>query len=233
MHLFYFDIQKNQDLRLKNEEHHHCSQVLRHQIGDIIHLTDGTGSLIEASITQIDKRSTSFKIIATTKKPGKPFYAHVAICPTKQMERMEWFVEKVTELGVDEISFLVSTNSERRIVKTDRLEKKMISAMKQSKSTWKVRINPIQNFRDFLDSTTDYPNKYIAFAEESSHYFGSLISPKERILIVIGPEGDFTPDEIKLAHEKGFSSVSLGRNILRTETAGIAAVQMINIANCY
>ena len=170
MHLFYFDLQKYDDLRLENEEHRHCIQVLRHKTGDVIHITDGKGQLCEVKITHTERNFTSFKIINTKKVSKKSFMTHIGIALTKQMERIEWFVEKVSEMGTDEISFITTENPERSILKTNRLEKKTISALKQSKGAWKTELNPLIPFSDFMESTIA-DQKFIAATKAENDFF--------------------------------------------------------------
>ncbi len=232
MHLFYHDLQKNTELRLENEEHHHCIHVLRHKVGDKVHATDGKGKIATIRINDIEKEFTGFEIIEIEEVSTKPFRTHIAIGPTKKLDRMEWFVEKACEMGVDEITFIKTQNSERPRIRLDRLEKKALSALKQSKSGWKTVINPITDFQTFIASCKENC-KFIAAVGPDSHYLSRLIKPCSSIAVLIGPEGDFTDEELQKATDNDFKVVGLGRHILRTETAGLVSIQMINTINEY
>ncbi|MFY0690190.1 MAG: 16S rRNA (uracil(1498)-N(3))-methyltransferase [Cyclobacteriaceae bacterium] len=230
MHLFY---QANilEDTHLTDDEHHHCIKVLRHSVNDEIHVTNGKGTICKAIITSIEKRKTKLSIADTVHHPQKDFRLNVLIAPTKQMERMEWFVEKTCEMGVDEITFLKTKNIERPHLKLDRLEKKAVSALKQSKGAWKTKINPLTPFSDIVETKGDI--KLIAAVNENSTYLMDSIKPNRSVSILIGPEGDFTMDEIKLATKAGFQPISLGHKVLRTETAGVFVAAAANLINGY
>ncbi len=217
---------------LENEEFLHCTKVLRRQSGDIIHITDGKGIMAEVKISGIQKRSLDYDIIEETHVSQKGFQIHIAIAPTKQIERMEWFVEKSGELGVDEISFIQTRNSERTKLKLDRLEKKAISALKQSKGAWKTKLNPMMKFHDLL-SADIAKDRFIAALDGKNHYLSDHLSTQSKVIILIGPEGDFSQDEILLADKEGFKTVTLGKKVLRTETAGLVAAQMVNTIHKY
>ena len=198
MHLFYHDLQNDSALRLENEEHRHCSQVLRHVVGDLVHVTDGMGKLAEVEITDVQRRFTAFKVVDVKEVPTKSFAVHIAISPTKQMDRMEWFVEIACEMGADDITFLQTKHSERPMIKLDRLEKKTISALKQSKSAWKTCLHPMVGFKGFLERD-DSAHKYIAAVDANSKYLAQTIEPGTTYTVLIGPEGDFTQQEVNLA----------------------------------
>ncbi|NQW27470.1 MAG: 16S rRNA (uracil(1498)-N(3))-methyltransferase [Flammeovirgaceae bacterium] len=232
MHLFYHPTLDQETNYLSEEESKHCIQVLRGKPGDLIHLTDGKGLMAIATIVKADTRRCSFEIIESTIAPKKSFYSHIAIAPTKQAERMEWFVEKACELGVDEISFIKTKNSERPLLKLDRLEKKTISALKQSKGGYKTRLNPMVDLKEFLlKSKADH--KHIAVVDSTQAYINECLEARSNQLILIGPEGDFTSQELKKALTHGFNGVSLGAKVLRTETAGVMAAVVINLVNNY
>jgi 16S rRNA (uracil1498-N3)-methyltransferase len=218
---------------LDEEESKHLVKVLRKKQGDQIRLTNGKGHVFECVILEANPKKTSLKVLSTSEVPEDPFQIHLAIAPTKSPDRMEWMVEKITELGFHHLTLLETMNSERSFLKTDRLQKKVISACKQS---LKFRIPELHQTRKLLDliksNEFDQFQKFIAYVDElhENHLF-DLARPGEKYLILIGPEGDFDPKEIKSAIEHGFRPVSLGKSRLRTETAGLAAVQMLQVLN--
>lgn len=218
---------------LDEEESKHLVKVLRKKQGDQIRLTNGKGQVFECVILEANPKKTSLKVISTSEVPEDLFQIHLAIAPTKSPDRMEWMVEKITELGFHELTLLETMNSERSFLKTDRLQKKVISACKQS---LKFRIPVLYQTRKLSELLESQEfkgfQKFIAYVDENhqNHLF-DLAKPNGRYLILIGPEGDFDPKEIKSALKQGFQPVSLGTSRLRTETAGLAAVQMLQILN--
>ncbi|MFY0607007.1 MAG: 16S rRNA (uracil(1498)-N(3))-methyltransferase [Cyclobacteriaceae bacterium] len=217
---------------LDGEEYQHCVKVLRKKPGDEIGIFDGKGGQFHAIIIGINKKQCELKIISETKLSPKPFSTHIAIAPTKNMDRLEWFVEKACELGVDQISLILTNNCERRKVRIDRLQKKAISALKQSKSgflTEIVDLKPVKQFLEDLNGT----ERFMAFVEDGLPYLSSQINKNSNCTIMIGPEGDFTQEEVQLALANKFQKISLGENVLRTETAGLMAAHVVNVANQY
>ena len=231
MHLFYQPLLKNGQFQLETEEARHCNQVLRHQKGDRIWVTDGKGTLAEVKIIELTKRTVNFTILRGEFRPKKSFHHHLAIAPTKNLDRMEWMVEKAAEMQVDEITFLLCQNSERRKLRMDRLEKKVISAMKQSKSAYKTTLHDIIAFEKFIEKPTGESEKYIAVVDPENKHIGDELSSNRNICTLIGPEGDFSPSEIDLARKNGYRSVSLGTPTLRTETAGLLVLSQVNFIN--
>ena len=229
MHLFYqYELPAVKHLDL--EESKHCVKVLRQQEGDLINIIDGKGSFYEARITKANHKKCEFEIIKTFQEDSSPFHRHLAIAPTKNVDRIEWLVEKATEIGVDEISFFQSFHSERKIIKIDRLEKKVISAMKQSLKAKKPILNEVVDFCRIVEDT-DAKNRMIAYVDfENETLMKNELHSKEDTLILVGPEGDFTSEEVEMAISKGFKKVSLGKSRLTTETAALAAVHLMNLA---
>lgn len=228
MHLFYKpDLKEN--ATLEGDEFHHCAKVLRHKEGDVIFITNGRGAMSKVTIDRMSKSALDFSTIEQQDQPAKPFGVHLFICPTKNFDRMEWMVEKAGEIQVDEITFITSKNSERPKANLGRLEKKAVSALKQSKSAWKIQINPIQPFEKVIEKLTGY--SFLAYVEEKQLPLKDAISINTTINLFIGPEGDFTPEEVEFAKSKGFQSVSLGKAVLRTETAGLLACHTVNLVN--
>ena len=217
---------------LPEEEAKHCIQVLRHKIGDEILILDGVGGLHKSKITDISKRICEYKILKSEITPPKSFKIHLAIAPTKNTDRMEWLVEKLTEIGVDEVSFIQTENTERKKIRMDRLEKKALSALKQSKNLFLPKLNDLVTMNSFLYENYSQ-KKLIAHVNSEHNHIRDVISSGEDLLILIGPEGGFARMEIDLALKNGFQQISLGPNTLRTETAGIAACCAVNLVNRY
>ena len=233
MRFFYVpNVQENGEL--PEEEAMHALRVLRLKSGDEIMLTDGIGNFYKAEITVAATRKCVFKLLETI--PQTPIWRghlHLVVSPTKMMERMEWLVEKATEIGFDRISFINCDNSERRVIKVKRLEKIAVSAMKQSRKAWKPIIDEIVSFDELVAESTE-GLRYIAHCYEEIKkvdLFNQLsISDKdEDVTVFIGPEGDFSLSEVRKAIDAGFVSVSLGESRLRTETAALYSVMMANL----
>lgn len=233
MNIFYTPDISGKEYTLNEIESKHCIRVLRMRQGDKLTLVDGRGGWYKAEITDPNPKRCSVTIKAETQGFHKrDFYLHMAIAPTKNNDRFEWFLEKATEIGVDEITPLICEHSERKKIKPERLEKVVVSAMKQSLKAYLPVLNNLTNFEALLNSGFE-GSKFIAHCEEDlprEHLF-SLIEPKQKVLILIGPEGDFSPSEIELARQKGFRQITLGESRLRTETAGVVATQIANLVN--
>jgi 16S rRNA (uracil1498-N3)-methyltransferase len=215
---------------LPEEESRHCVKVLRKREGETITITDGKGFFYTCLLTQADDRKCEFSISAKREVPPKRYHLHIAIAPTKSPDRMEWFVEKVTELGVDEITLITTDHGERTFLKTERLQKMAISAMKQSQQARLPIINNLTPFATAINHTAT--QKFIAYVEYTNplHLFARA-KPHEQYLVLIGPEGDFSKEELALAMAAGFEKVSLGDTRLRTETAGLAAAHALSLKN--
>jgi 16S rRNA (uracil1498-N3)-methyltransferase len=200
------------------------------QAGDEINIIDGKGTFYKATITEAHPKKCQFVIIETSAERTPSFHRHLAIAPTKNMDKMEWLVEKATEMGIDEISFFQSLHSERKVIKIERLEKKVVSAMKQSLKARKPILNEILPLGKILNNIKA-ENKLIAYVDfENKIHMKNELSDEQDTLILIGPEGDFTLEEVDLAIKNGFKKVSLGNSRLRTETAALAAVHLMNLA---
>lgn len=232
MHLFYTPDLSETIYTLDETESKHCIRVLRLNTHDIVHLIDGRGGFYKAKITDPNPKKCTLEIIKSTKEYGKRnHYLHIAIAPTKNIDRFEWFLEKATEIGIDEITPILCEHSERKVIKNDRFEKIVISAIKQSVKAYKPRINGITEIRQFLSQ--DFKgDKFIAHCEDNQkNLLKTVYKQGNNALILIGPEGDFSPDEIKLSRENKFIEISLGESRLRTETAGLVACHTINLMN--
>lgn len=230
MNLFYQPLIEQGILYLDEDESRHCIKVLRKQTGDPIDLTDGKGYFYRAQITHADPRQCTFSIREKTKPAPKTFGIQIAIAPTKNTDRMEWFVEKAVEIGVDKISLIECRNSERSFLKTGRLTKVAISAMKQSlKALLPVIEEPIA-VEHLIKSTT--AERFIAHVDPANPlHLKDAAKPGRQYVVLIGPEGDFTAEELAVAADHGFTKVSLGGSRLRTETAGLAACHILNLIN--
>jgi 16S rRNA (uracil1498-N3)-methyltransferase len=233
MQLFFKEDISNPQFDLDSEESKHLIKVLRKSVGDEVHFTDGKGNLYPCTIIKADPKKASLKWVEKILYPEDDYYIHLAIGPTKNLDRMEWMLEKITEIGCHEISFLQSSNSERSFLKLDRLEKKIIAACKQSLKMRFPKLNPIQDLKTFVQNTDAHEvQKFIAYVDkENDQHLFSQAQPKSSYLILIGPEGDFSKDEIKVALNNGFKPCSLGKSRLRTETAGMAAVHILQLIN--
>ena len=227
MQLFYLENPKD-EIILSAEESKHATKVLRKKEGDILNFTDGKGNFYKAEITFADTRKCRLKIVSSEQKEKQHnYHLHIAIAPTKNMDRFEWFLEKATEIGIDEITPIICSRSERKIIKTERCNKILLSAMKQSLKFHLPKLNEAISLIDFLKNNMDGA-KYIAHCEKSNKLELKNEKLEEKTLILIGPEGDFSATEIEMTLKNNFKAVSLGTSRLRTETAGIVAVHTIN-----
>ncbi|MCF8381862.1 MAG: 16S rRNA (uracil(1498)-N(3))-methyltransferase [Bacteroidales bacterium] len=230
MQLFYANQMIDGSAYLDETESGHCIRVLRKKKGDEIRFTDGKGKYYSGIITQDNPRQCILKVPGKGEELVKHNYnLHIAIAPTKNIDRFEWFVEKAVEIGVDSITPLLCRYSERKKLRSDRLEKIIISAMKQSIKAHLPVLHPLTAFKDFAGAEYSDSEKLIAHLEETKRT--ELIRMKPRnsnYIVLIGPEGDFHTDEINLAFKNDFQAVSLGHSRLRTETAGVAVCQIIS-----
>ena len=224
-------------IELPEEEAQHAVRVLRMGSGDEMMLMDGKGTFYRAIITEATKKRCLYRIEEALPQPRQwQPHLHLAVAPTKNMDRMEWLAEKATEIGFDELTFLKCRWSERTTIKTERIEKILVSAMKQSHKAWKPVLNEITDFNAFLKNVQKKnAKKYICHCHddefgENPHLKDGIERGKDTI-ILIGPEGDFSVEEVKAALSQGFQSVSLGKSRLRTETAALVAVHLMNLVN--
>jgi 16S rRNA (uracil1498-N3)-methyltransferase len=234
MHLFYCSEAGSERATLDRSESQHCIKVLRLKKNDLINLIDGRGSFYEAVIVSDNPHKCEVKVTRQLRDfNNRNFYLHVAIAPTRNADRFEWFIEKATETGIDEITPVICSRSERKTVKMERLVKIVISAMKQALIARMPKINRIQDFNEFVRGTDmSGCNKYIFHcAAGSRQKIRDIYVPGSGVLALIGPEGDFTGEEIDTALKNNFQAASLGNNRLRTETAGVAVCQVFNFLN--
>ena len=229
---------------LPEEEAQHAVRVLRMEMGDEMMLMDGMGTFYRAVVTEATKKRCLYRMeeVLPQERQWLP-HLHLAMAPTKNMDRTEWLVEKATEIGFDELTFLKCHWSERTVIKTERIEKILVSAMKQSRKAWKPVLNEMVDFKTFLQQMAEQEKdngkkmrKFICHCHEEEG-LGRKVALKdavrsgEDVLVLVGPEGDFSLDEVKLAEEQGFQSVTLGQSRLRTETAALVAVHLMNLKN--
>lgn len=230
---------------LPEEEAQHAIRVLRMEAGDEMMLMDGEGTFYKAVVAEANKKHCFYNVVDALpqKRLWEP-HIHVAMAPTKNIDRTEWFAEKATEIGVDEFSFIRSRWSERTIIKTERIDKIVVSAMKQSRKAWKPLVNSMETFASFVKRMAEMKSangeevqKFICHCHDDEP---SLAAKAELIdcmvkgadaVVMIGPEGDFSIDEVRMAVDNGFKSMSLGKSRLRTETAALAAVHIMSLSN--
>ncbi|MCB0624332.1 MAG: 16S rRNA (uracil(1498)-N(3))-methyltransferase [Saprospiraceae bacterium] len=233
MNLFYTPHIHTGQAILAEEEARHCVQVLRHRPGDAVRVVDGRGGFYEGVLEQAGKRECVIRIEREWQEWGRrPYRLHLAVAPTKSIDRFEWFLEKAVEIGVDEISPLLCEHSERRQLRVDRLQKVALSAMKQSLKAYLPEVNELRSFSQFLRELEGDGQRFIAHCREGDK--ASLkdnYRPGSDVIILVGPEGDFSEEEIRQAGEAGFEPVHLGESRLRTETAGVVACHTIYLLN--
>lgn len=240
---FFYDPLMNGELPA--EEAHHATKVLRLGVGDELMLVDGKGCFYRATITAATGHRCTYRIEETLpQQTAWKGHIHLAMAPTKLMDRVEWFAEKATEIGFDELTFLDTQFSERKVVKEERIEKILVSAMKQSHKAWLPKLNGMMRFKDFVSQERE-GDKFICHCYEEIYeelkikneelknkpFLFDLLRPGVSSTVLIGPEGDFSIDEVKLAIAHGYQGVTLGRSRLRTETAALVAVHMMQLKN--
>lgn len=234
MHLFYTpDIHSDASVHtLPEEESKHCIRVMRMKMADQLMLIDGRGGSYIAEIVDPHPKRTLLSIKSFTQQGQRAEYKiHLAVAPTKNIERYEWFLEKATEIGVDEITPVICEHSERKEIKLERLAKILVAAMKQSKQGFLPKLHSAQKLSDFLEQET-YFKRFIAHCEDGKKsYLNEGLKQGENALILVGPEGDFSSEEIKSALNLGYKPISLGSTRLRTETAGVVACLETAIIN--
>lgn len=234
MNIFYAPDIKNENYTFSETESKHIIRVLRLQINDIVNLIDGKGNLFTAKITSENPKKCQVFVTDIKKEYNKRnFNLTIAIAPTKNNDRLEWFCEKSTEIGIDKIIPFISFHSERRKIKNDRFEKIIISAVKQSIKAYVPEFTEITKFKD-LSTQNFNGRKFIAHCNEPVKemlHLKNIYNKGENVLILIGPEGDFSIDEVKEAIENGFEEITISKSRLRTETAGIVTAEIINFMN--
>lgn len=217
---------------MSKEESHHCVKVLRHKKGDKLQITNGKGLLCNAVLDNPDPKACEIEITDNFKDYGKrPYNLHIAIAPTKSIDRFEWFLEKATECGIDQITPVLCEKSERRIIKPARLEKLLIAAMKQSCRAYLPKLNPLVSFSEFLKTKKDGCRLIAHCVAGDKYKLEDLYKSGNDVIAAIGPEGDFTQKEVDMALSVGFKAITMGKHRLRTETAALSACIQINTIN--
>ena len=229
---FYSDHIFNETIILPEDEAHHALKVLRKNKGDSIIIVDGKGGWYE-TVLETDKiQNCKLRIMDNKMEFGKPdHYIHIAMAPPKSHDRAEWFVEKAVEIGIQEISFVLSQNSERNNIKINRIRSRAISSMKQSLKAYFPQINDICSISDFVKTCSNSEKYFGYLSDELTNSLLESAKPDSNYCVLIGPEGDFIKEEVNLAISCDFQIISLGKSRLRTETAGIAACHILNIVN--
>ena len=233
MQLFFHQNIQEESFHLEAEESKHLIKVLRKAKGDKVNFTDGKGCLYNCVITEANPKKAVLNIEKRNYIPEDDYYIHLAISPTKNGERMEWMIEKITEIGVHEITFMQSEHSERGNLKLERLEKKIISACKQSLKTRVPILNAVTPMESLVrDKKFDTYQRFIAYVDkENDRHLFDKAKKDSAYLVLIGPEGDFSQSELDLAFKHYFLPCSLGKSRLRSETAGLAAVHTLQLIN--
>jgi 16S rRNA (uracil1498-N3)-methyltransferase len=231
MQLFYSTDISDGKINLSKSEYHHCVKVLRKSINDIVMVIDGMGNLYTTRLIDLNAKKSILEITDTQKDYGKrENYLHIAIAPTKSMDRLEWFLEKVVEIGIDEITFIQCKNSERTKIKMERCDKIIMSATKQSLKAFLPTLNPLVKFEQFINENHSETANSIAYlGSKKSVFLSDCHNNKQSHLVCIGPEGDFSPAEVQMAINNRFQCISLGNSRLRTETAGVVVSTLINL----
>ncbi|AII53609.1 16S rRNA (uracil(1498)-N(3))-methyltransferase [Hymenobacter sp. APR13] len=215
---------------LPEDESKHAVRVLRLSAPDPVVLVDGRGGVFQAEVADANPKRCQLRITHEAQVPRRPYFVHVAVAPTKSLDRMEWLVEKAVEIGVDRLTFLRCARSERRELKLERLHKIAVSALKQSGQAWLPQLDELTDFADFLP-TIDGASSFIGHLEEGDRTpLSHVAATGASCCVLIGPEGDFTPQEIAAAFASGVRPVTLGASRLRTETAALAAVHTAHVA---
>ena len=234
MQLFYHPeiSEGSEEIWFPRDESKHIVKVLRKKEGDLLHLTNGRGYLFETEIISANHNNCVVKVLSANKQPAPPYKLHLAVAPTKMNDRYEWFLEKATEIGIHEITPVICDHSERKTVKLNRFERVIQSAVKQSLNTHFPLINEPVSFSEFLQKNQS-AQKFIAHCEEGKERFSlkSQVEINSEVIILIGPEGDFSPKEIEQALQNDWKPVSLGQSRLRTETAAIVACHTVALAH--
>jgi len=230
LNLFYHPniTEASNEVIFDKEESRHISKVLRKNYGDVIDLTNGKGLFFAAKLINTNPKKCIGEIVKFERQAPLPYHLHMAVAPTKLNDRFEWFLEKATEIGITEITPIICDHSERKVINVDRYNKIIQSAMKQSLKAYLPLLNPVVALRDFISREHSEEIKCIAHCEESDkQLLKNIIQQGRSILILIGPEGDFSENEIKLAIEQNFKPISLGNSRLRTETAALVACHSV------
>jgi 16S rRNA (uracil1498-N3)-methyltransferase len=231
MHVFYSPLTDGQMLNLSQEESYHAVKVLRLREGQSVVVTDGLGKWYKGILAEANARACLVNILEQEEQPPRPFHLHMAVAPTKNIDRYEWFLEKATECGIDEITPVFCENSERNIIKPERLEKLLVAAMKQSLRAYLPILNPAIGFKEFLSKKTQGVKMIAHCGDGARNNLKALYDAGQNVTLLIGPEGDFSENEVKAALEAGYKPITLGNFRLRTETAAVTLCINLNFVN--
>ncbi len=233
MQLFYEPDFESNGYHLGFDESKHCVKVLRHKNGDQVTVMNGQGKIFQCQIIDANSKKCALEVLETNSYNKREFSIHMAVAPTKNMDRFEWFLEKATEIGIEEITPIICDHSERKIIKPERLIKVIVSASKQSLKSYIPKLNEAVNFKEFISvHKSNNQSSYIAHcAEGSKKLLKNIYNINSDVTILIGPEGDFSTLEIELASQHNYEAISLGKERLRTETAALMSCATINFIN--
>ncbi|RAK70238.1 16S rRNA (uracil(1498)-N(3))-methyltransferase [Hymenobacter edaphi] len=229
-HTFYAPDLAGPTYTLPEDESKHAVRVLRLQPGSPVELVDGRGGVYQAEVSDDNPKRCQLRITQEQQVPRRAYAVHVAVAPTKNLDRMEWLVEKATEIGIDRLTFLRCARSERRELKLDRLERIAVSALKQSGQAWLPQLDELTDFAAFVRGVAPETTFIAHLVDDHRISLAQVAAQGAGCCILIGPEGDFTPDELQLALTRGIRPVALGHTRLRTETAALAACHTVHVA---
>ncbi|MFW5725590.1 MAG: 16S rRNA (uracil(1498)-N(3))-methyltransferase [Bacteroidota bacterium] len=230
--VFYSPVVRGDIVEFSPEESWHCAKVLRLKAGEVIGYTDGEGLAGTASLLEVSPKLATARILDRSQQAPRSFRLHMAVAPTKNIDRFEWFLEKATEMGIEEITPIICAQSERTVVKPERLHKILVAAMKQSRRAWLPVLHDAVKFRDFMKTIDGATPGYVAHCAPGQKIpLRDVYTPGSDALILIGPEGDFNEEEVQMAMDKGMQAISLGEYRLRTETAALVACMGVNFIN--
>ncbi len=232
MNLFYAPLLQKTDklYTFDKDESRHIARVLRKRLGDKIFLTDGKGHLFQSEILDDNPKRTQVNILKVETYPLAKLKIHIAMAPTKSNERFEWFLEKATEIGITEITPIITEHSERKKINWARYDKILVSAMKQSLQMYKPTLHPLTKWADYVKKDFGTKQKLIAYCKAEKH-IKKMVLPDRDVLLLIGPEGGFSDKEMTQAQALGFLPVGLSQNRLRTETAGLVGLTAVHFVN--
>jgi 16S rRNA (uracil1498-N3)-methyltransferase len=235
MNLFYHPNSNPESTQIifEKEESRHITKVLRKTEGDVLHITNGKGFMFSATLASVGTKQSIANITEVVKQEPLPYRLHMAVAPTKNNDRFEWFLEKATEIGIHTITPIICDHSERKIIKPERFERIIESAMKQSLKAYKPVLEAAVSFSEYMRQTSETSGvKYIAHCYDTpKKLFKNVVQARRELSILIGPEGDFSHKELQIANDNGFEGVSLGSSRLRTETAAITACHSVSFIN--
>jgi 16S rRNA (uracil1498-N3)-methyltransferase len=229
MQLFYTSCSEGENLTIDPEESWHMTKSLRMRVGDSVHVTNGKGWIYQGTLSSVQSGGCIVSVESATFQDPPACSLHIAIAPTKNIDRFEWFLEKATEIGISEITPLICSRSERTTIKPARLEKILVSAMKQSMNVWLPTLNEAEKYNGFLRKSVDGQRFIASCISGKEEMLWSYLQPSGNVTILIGPEGDFSPEELNEAVSSGFVPVSLGPSRYRTETAGVVACHTVRM----